>query len=78
MTVVNDLLVSGVFRTDEVAFGQVITSPLPPCSPIAVAQPQDGCTVVADPGSRYEFELFSGACTLQCLSFPRVSAGLSV
>lgn len=46
VTVMNDLLASGVFRSDEVAFGQVIVSPLPPSLPIAVVQPQEGSQVL--------------------------------
>lgn len=50
-------------RNTEVPFGQVVKSPLPPCPPLAVVQPQEGCRVVACAESRYEFELFSGVVT---------------
>lgn len=45
----------------EMSFGHVVSSPLPPGRPLAVVQPQEGCRVVADANSRYEFELYSGA-----------------
>lgn len=50
----------GMPRAEEVAFGYVVPSPLPPRLPLAVAQPREGCRVVADANTRYEFELFSG------------------
>jgi hypothetical protein len=47
----------------QVSFGHVVNSPLPPQRPLAVVQPQEGCKVVSDSNSRYEFELFSGSVT---------------
>lgn len=45
------------------SFGHVVNSPLPPQRPLAVVQPQEGCKVVSDSNSLYEFELFSGTVT---------------
>ncbi|WIA17196.1 hypothetical protein OEZ85_014079 [Tetradesmus obliquus] len=53
----------GMPGADEVSFGQVVSSPLPPQRPLAVVQPQEGCKVVSDSNSRFEFELFSGSVT---------------
>jgi len=50
-------------RNTEVPFGQVVSSPLGACPPLAVVQPDEGQRVVADSESRYEFELFSGHVT---------------
>lgn len=47
----------------QVSFGHVVNSPLPPQRPLALAQPHEGCKVVSDSNSRYEFELHSGTVT---------------
>jgi hypothetical protein len=64
----------GVPRAEEVSFGFVVPSPLPPHKPLAVVQPQEGAKVVADAESRYEFELFSGTVT-SCSSEAQQPAG---
>ena len=60
VAVVQGVRSQGVPRNEEVAFGFVVPSPLPPRRPLAVVQPQEGAKVVADSATRYEFELFSG------------------
>eukprot|EP01025_Chloroclados_australasicus_P060960 TRINITY_DN7903_c0_g1_i3.p1 TRINITY_DN7903_c0_g1~~TRINITY_DN7903_c0_g1_i3.p1 ORF type:complete len:564 (-),score=31.16 TRINITY_DN7903_c0_g1_i3:1901-3592(-) len=46
----------------DVSFGFVVTSPLPPCFPLAVVQPGEGSRQVACSESRYLFSLYSGIC----------------
>lgn len=63
MAVINGIKGLGLAtrRSEDVGFGKVIACPLAPTVPLAVVQPQEGCKVVADSVSRYEYELFSGS-----------------
>lgn len=63
LSVMQGMRSQGMPRNEEVSFGFVVPSPLPPGRPLAVVQPQEGAKVVADSESRYEFELFSGTVT---------------
>ncbi|KIZ05021.1 hypothetical protein MNEG_2935 [Monoraphidium neglectum] len=63
LAVMQGMRTQGMPRNEEVSFGFVVPSPLPPNRPLAVVQPQEGAKVVADSESRYEFELFSGTVT---------------
>ncbi|GBF93654.1 hypothetical protein Rsub_06757 [Raphidocelis subcapitata] len=74
LAVMQGMRSQGLPRAEEVSFGFVVPSPLPPGRPLAVVQPQEGSRVVADAESRYEFELFSGTVT-SCSSEAQQPAG---
>ncbi|KAL6751543.1 hypothetical protein V8C86DRAFT_3019801 [Haematococcus lacustris] len=59
--VVGGIRGQGLASNDEaVGFGKVIASPLAPQQTLTVVQPQEGCKLVADAYSKYEYEVFSG------------------
>ena len=60
LRVISHLRTQGLPRNDAVSFGKVIPSPLAPSQTLTVVQPQEGCKLVADAFSRYEYEVFSG------------------
>eukprot|EP00879_Flechtneria_rotunda_P008358 GHRR01008755.1.p2 GENE.GHRR01008755.1~~GHRR01008755.1.p2 ORF type:complete len:567 (+),score=195.61 GHRR01008755.1:328-2028(+) len=74
LSVISSIKSQGLPATDEVTFGHVVNSPLPPQQPLAVVQAQEGCKLVLDSNSRYEFELFSGTVT-SCSSQALQSTG---
>lgn len=61
LAVLRSLRSKGLPASAEVQFGLVVTSPLAPGKPLTVVQPQEGCKLVADAFSRYEYDVFSGA-----------------
>eukprot|EP00878_Enallax_costatus_P010383 GHUV01010836.1.p1 GENE.GHUV01010836.1~~GHUV01010836.1.p1 ORF type:complete len:576 (+),score=142.43 GHUV01010836.1:158-1885(+) len=80
LAVLSSIRSQGMQGNAEVHFGHVVNSPLPPRRPLALVEPQEGCKVVSDANSRYEFELFSGTVTacssgaLQLTSNPLLAA----
>eukprot|EP00877_Chromochloris_zofingiensis_P002415 jgi/Chrzof1/12174/Cz06g23240.t1 len=60
LDIMEGIRAQGMPTADEVSFGYVVNSPLPPCRALAVVQPQEGSKLVSDSSSLYEFELFSG------------------
>ncbi|KAF5840558.1 hypothetical protein DUNSADRAFT_16356 [Dunaliella salina] len=60
LALVNGITGRGLPRHDAISFGKVIASPLAPTQTLTVVPPQEGCMMVADAFSKYEYEVFTG------------------
>eukprot|EP00210_Caulerpa_lentillifera_P005056 g4829.t1 len=63
LEVLESMRSSGSSASQEIIFGQVVNSPIPPFPPLTVVQPQEGVKTVPCSTSKYLFEVFSGTVT---------------